>query len=951
MPLSVSGDLNVLQARLEGHFATLSSARKQRSLPVFAFEHGLDADELLNLPVQLKAALSAGGYRLFKHWLVWVVYATEQGYDYDGDEYWHTFEKRMPLWDRGWRPSLRSWFGKFHKTYGGMLPVGRWANFFSIIAWPITHALLPRDLQGQLARALYGLRYQLVSRLDQSPSEVGRYVARMARGGSSRFDNFLEQEELVGRIVLGLLDHRTVEADGAILPDALARIVRDLEKARNARQWLHDTRKAVEVARIRGAARPSQTDASVVRRGDPTPDLRRPTIRPALSLRRTGANEWTPVVELPSFNAVADLSPELGEFLKRTRCSIAGSAGVRPPGWLLNGSQMRVLDTWPPADAPVLSFATANAAMDHLLSSEGRISPGPHWLFRTGSDGRAVEVLGRLVRPGQSYILVARADLPSLSTASPTRILCRGAVAIRLEIPAALTAANAEELKAAGLSIAQTIRVWPVGLAARGWDGEGATEWLETECPCFAIQHDHPVAEYELRLGAGPALKVTAQAAGVPTFVRLQPLPAGNHVLSISVAKEAAQRAASSTPVEGMISLAVRPPVPWVRGSIGHSGFIATSEPPEPTLDEFWEGLAQLSVMGPAGRQVTVCVELLDGSGGRMAMEQVGQLTLPLGPGAWRAAFEVFARREKDPWGYLGASSGRILIDGEELGVVRIPLHRDVSPVRWIWRTTNKTTLLRLIDDHDGDAPVRVSFHSFERPLEQELIDAAAIGRGIEPVAPGGLFVARASDHEVSLVVGMRKVDGFGGLLVEPKFANVPRTRKQALAIVQAIVSWSDARLAGALAMERRARVVARLKEHLYETMCGPNWANAERGLRLGSPSEVAVEALLKCFENKRVFALVLARDAAKYARLPDHVRQREFSCLAHRYAVAPGVLSKPALDLTAVLDGKSRPSATELAGMIDHLWDHPALSAGARIIQLLGQQGAAQPSAAGARA
>ncbi|RMB51380.1 hypothetical protein C8J44_3643 [Sphingomonas sp. PP-CE-3A-406] len=930
-------NLNALQARLEVHFATLASARKDRSLAVFAFEHGLDSDELSKLPGFLKAALGTGGYQLSKHWLVWIVYATEQGYDYDGDEYWHTFERRMPMWDRGWRPSLRAWFGKFHKTYCGLLPMGRWANFFSIIAWPITHALLPKDLQGQLARALYGLRYQLVSRLDQSPLEVGRYVARMTRGGSSRFDNFLEQEELVGRIVLGLLDQRTAEADGAILPQALARIVRDLEKARNARQWLHDTRKAVEVARMRGAARPAHADASVVRRADATPQLRRPTIRPALSLRRTGADEWTPVVELPSFHAVADLSPELGEFLKRTRCSVAGSPGVRPPGWLLNGSQMRVLDTWPPADAPVLSFATANAAMDHLLSSEGRISSGPYWLFRTGSDGRAVEVLGRLVRPGQSYVLVARADLPSLSTASPTRILCKGAAAIRIEIPAALTVAHAEELKKAGLSVAQTIRVWPVGLAARGWDGEGATEWLETECPCFAIQHDHPVAEYELRLGAGPALKVAAQAIGIPTFVRLQPMPAGNHVLSISVAKDAAADAAG-TPVEGVISLAVRPPAPWVSGSIGHSGLIATSEPAEPTLDEFWEGLAQVSVLGPAGRQVTVCVELLDGSGGRIAVEQVGQLTLPLGQGAWRTAFETFERREKEPWGYLGASSGRILVDGEELGTVLIPLHRDVSPVRWIWRATNKTTLLRLIDDHDGDAPVRVSFHSFAKPLEEEHLDAEAIGTGVEPLAPGGLFVARFGDHRVSLVVGMRKVDGFGGLLVEPHFARVPRSKELALAIVHAIFSWSDARVAGALATERRARVVARLKEHFFEVMCGPNWANAERGLRMGLPVEAAVEALLQCFEKKRVFALVLARDAGKFARLADHVRQREFASLAHRYSVAPGVASKPALDLLAVLDGESRPAEAELIAIIDHLWDHQALTAGARIIQLLGR-------------
>lgn len=943
----MADDLNAVQARLELHFAKLANMRKGRSLPIFAFEHGLDIAELPGITLMLKAALKTEGYRLSKHWLIWIVYATEQGYDYDGDEYWNTFERRMPLWDRSWRPSLRSWFGKFHKTYGGLRPVGRWAKFFSIIAWPITHALLPKDLQGQLARALYDLRYQLVSRLDQSSLEVGRYVSRMSRGRSSRFDNFLEQEELVGRIVLGLLDQQIVETDSAIVPQALARIVRDLEQARNARQWLHDTRKAVEVAKLRGAARPSPSNAPIVDRGNASPPLRYPTIKPALSLRRTGLDEWTPIVEIPSFHAVADLSPELGEFLKRTRCSVAGSSGVRPPGWLLNGSQMRVLETWPSPDAPLLSFATTNAAMDHLLSSEGRISPGPYWLFQSRSDGRAVEVLGKLVRPGQSYIIVARTDLPSLSNASQTQILCRGAQAIRIEIPAVLTTAHSEELKKAGLSIAQTIRVWPVGLAARAWDGEGATEWLETECPCFAIQHDHSVAEYELRLGAGPTMKVAAQAAGVPTFVRLQPQPAGNHVLSVSVVREAARGAVLQTPIEGVISLAVRPPSPWISGSIGHSGLIATSEPLEPTLDEFWEGLAQISVMGPAGRQVTICVELLDGSGEPIAMEHVGQLTLPLQQGAWRTAFEVFKRREKDPWSYLGACSGRILVDGEDLGVVRIPLHRDVSPVRWVWRTTNKTTLFRLVDDHDGEAPVQVSFYSFAKPLNEIPLDAEAIGRGIEPTAPGGLFTARYGDHEVSLVIGMRKVDSFKDLLVEPQFATVNHSREQALAVVQAIISWSDARLAGALAVERRARVVARLKEHLYGVLCGPNWSNAERCLRVGDYSVDAVEALFQCFDKKRGFALVLARDAVKYTRLVDHARQHEFALLAQRYGVAPGVVSKSALDLSAVVDGKLRLSEAQLVAIIEHIWDYPALSAGARILQLFGQQGVDHPASA----
>lgn len=946
----MSADLDTIQTKLANHFAALAEARSDRGLPVFAFEHGLRNDELLAISIMLKAALETP-YRLAKHWLVWVVYATEQGYDYDGDEYWHTFERRMPLWDRGWRPSLRSWFGKFQKTYGGLTPVGRWANFFSIIAWPITHAMLPKDLQGQLARVLYGLRYHIIARLDQSPADVGRYLAQMARGGSSRFDNFLEQEELVGRIVLGLLDHRTTARDGAILPEALARIVGDLEKARNARQWLQDTRKAVESARMRGVARNAPGHIASALTVGSAQFERRPSIRPFLLLRRTAVDEWTPLVELPSLQQVAALSPELSSFLCRTRCSIAGSGGLRPPGWLLDSAQRRVLDAWPPTDQPVLQFQDPNPKMDHLLASEGHISQGPHWLFRVSSDGEATEIIGHMVRPGKSYVLVFQSDLPNISFATPTSLRCRGAQAIRFEVPQALSAEQIGELKAAGLTVAHTIKVWPVGLAARGWDGEGTTEWLETECPCFAISHDHPVAEYELRLGAGPGITVAAQQGGSPTFIKLDSLPAGNHVLSVRVVRDPAPDG-TPHPVEGWISLSVRPPNPWVSGTIGHSGLIASSEPPEPTLDEFWEGLSQLDILGPAGRQVSVCVELLDGSGSRIAIELVANLTLPLGPDTWRTAFAAFERREKDPWDYLAASSGRILVDGEELGTVRIPLQRDASPVRWVWRSTSKSTQLRLVDDHGGEAPVCVSFRSFVKPLEEVPIKTEDAEAGIEPSTPGGLFIASYGEVLVPLVVGVRKVDGgLGGLLVEPDLSAVRRTRDDALAILRAIIAWSDTRHAGALASERCGRVLSRLKECLHYVMCGANWAHAEVALREGSSKDAAVNAMLDCFEKRRVFALVLTRDAVKYARMPKHVRIREFAALAHRYAIAPGVTSKPALDLSEVLDGGLRPSESELKLMIGHLWDHPVLTAGARIIQLLGAAEASVPSTAGAAA
>src|ERR1700691_1731478 len=155
MPMS----LEEWQKRLDGHFTRLARSRLASDLPIFALEHDLTAAEFREVSTLLRERLSLG-LRLESHWLLWVVYATEMGYDYDGDEYWHSFEDRTPRWrDRGSRNQLCDWFTKFRATYHGVKPTGPWAEWFRFIAWPITHAILPKYLQLQFARALYNLRY------------------------------------------------------------------------------------------------------------------------------------------------------------------------------------------------------------------------------------------------------------------------------------------------------------------------------------------------------------------------------------------------------------------------------------------------------------------------------------------------------------------------------------------------------------------------------------------------------------------------------------------------------------------------------------------------------------------------------------------------------------------------------------------------------------------------
>ncbi|MEA2829338.1 MAG: hypothetical protein QOF22_86, partial [Bradyrhizobium sp.] len=712
-------DLNFWQERLGGHFATLAVGRREHDLPVFALEHGLDQNELAHITTLLHTRLR-GDQRLGDHWLVWVIYASEQGYDYDGAEYWTTFETRTPHWTlRADRRQLRGWFSKFHKLFNGLKPTGPWADWFSIIAWPITHAILPKDLQYQLARALYVLRYQLSARINDQPAEIGRYVASCSYDASSRFRNFLEQEEIAGRIVLALLDGRTDEVQQSIHPLTLMRIVEDLQRARNAREWLRDARHVVDSDRMKGSFR-STGSGRPLDPVKPGPHVEKPSgiaIRPSLILRRTGAGEWAATLELPSLRGVGDLTPELNEFLRKTRCSIAGCVGSLPAGWLMSGDQRRVLSSWPDIDRPVVKFERSNASLDHLLQNDGRITAGPLWVFRVGSDGLAYEIVGRLVRPGRNYVLVSREPMTIPTFGEPCSIKCDGVVAHQLALPSHLSADQLAELRLLGIAVAQTVRIWPAGLAARNWDGEGFTEWLDGESPCFGLDHNHLITLFEVKLDGGPTLDVPTSPTGGTVFIKLPPLPIGTHSLFVRAKyADACTPHVDQVPIEGFVSLVVRTPRPWVGGTAGHTGLIVTVDPAEPSLDQFWEGEVRPQVLGPANYLINISVELLDGAGDKLCTEPVASLNLPMTDEGWERAFAAFLRKGLDPWAYLAASSGNLLVESDELGIYRVPLCRDVAPVRWVWHKSNRATALRLIDDHEGDESLSVSFYAFAQP-------------------------------------------------------------------------------------------------------------------------------------------------------------------------------------------------------------------------------------------
>ena len=217
---------------------------------------------------------------------------------------------------------------------------------------------------------------------------------------------------------------------------------------------------------------------------------------PSLMLRRSGASTWSAIVDIPSFAAIAAFSLELRAFLAGTRCKIAGTGDTwLPKGWLLASARRRVLKSRPGAGAPLVRFEVPNEMLDHSVASETRLSAGPVWLCRIGRDGLAHEIAGRIIRPGRKYILLSEAAelLSRHPFLTACDVDCDGVSAAVLTMPETVPNDLSSGLEQLGLHVARTVRIWPAGLSSRGWDGEGYSEWLTTEEPCFGIVHDHPV--------------------------------------------------------------------------------------------------------------------------------------------------------------------------------------------------------------------------------------------------------------------------------------------------------------------------------------------------------------------------------------------------------------------------------------------------------------------------
>jgi hypothetical protein len=921
----------------------LAATRNTTDFPLFALEHDLNSDELRDITRLLHSSLNSG-QRLGPNWLVWAIYATELGYDYDGDEYWQTFADRTPQWRALGEPSqIRSWFAKFQSKFHGVEPTGTWAEWFSIIALPITHAILPQYLQLQLARTLYGLRYQLAGLESFEAAAIGKLLSRATWDASSRIGIFLQQEELVGRIVLALLKSNTGNRPGPIFEPTMQRIAADLGRVQSAREWLKETRKVVAdrfagVGRIRPQFASGSTRAVAGEVISQKPLA--PSIRPVVTLRSSGPARWSATVELSGFLQLSRSNADLRVFLHTARCQIK-SAGTTwlPGGWILVEPQRRVLKTWPNPKDPLIIFEKPNAQLDQLLQSECRRSQGRLWVFRIGRDGIAHEIASRIIRCDQQYVVVSEialaVDLPCLA---PCQAAFDGATMYRLSMPDRISNEDISKLDRLGLHVARVVRIWPAVFVSRGWDGEGHSEWLTTENPYFGIVHDHPAESYGLRLDDGPEIVIGAKAPNVPTFVRLAQLSAGRHILAVAVKRPIPLNPAhAARDAEGIVALDIREPQPWVPGATLHAGMAVTFDPHDATLDEFWNEEVELSIFGPPGHSIHVSVVLFRANGDPTLKAQIGPFGLPLAQAVWSQKLRDFVKSEANTWAYLEASSAELTIRGEELGEYRIQLERLVNPIRWVCRRLRDEINLRLIDETGSDGAIVAQLFSFESPGIVQDIDVAAVIAGVDIRPPGGLYFAQNGERSDAIVVSSPHIEGgLQGLAFHTDLSRMDIAALNTKQILHRLEQWMKSRMVGPLAGLRRDRAVRGLCQSLYARLCGDRWGNAEAAFLAEPNSPSALNDIVASVDRLPGYAIVLQRD---FEKLEHDVaeRTRWFTAISAQFHVCA---DKRLVDFALQLAGQPHQLVAmdghQLDGLLREMSDRTVLLRGARLLALL---------------
>ncbi len=812
------------QLLLEQHFTGLAAIRKTHNRPVYALEHGLELSTIAELRWAASIELQKVG-PLDQNWLVWTTLAAEAGYGYEGEEYWPALEHIPSEWrnnnNRTW---LRRRFKRFGDRFGGPVPVGRWAEQFSIISWPIANAILPRYLQAHFARHLYDLRFELSEIANAQTERLGRVLLDRYDGGSSRFSDFLQQTELTTQIVLALREEDIGESTARISSSLLERIVGDLEGRRESRDFLRAARKVISTRRASVSPGLRLAVPNVAATTGGTQIIAGPRLA-----ARVGDQGAILGLIFPDVTAALQRARIPQSALATARMQMAGSNQALEPalGLLTFSGRDRQLEALPPAGNPIITLEGASSGLVHVLAPLLSIPEQRAWVLRRQLDGLYREVVGGHVRATQSYLILARssfaADLLARTALKPIPIRASGAVAYTLEIGERLIETQRASLAELGIGSVNGIRVEPVGLAPSLSEQSSIPTWFSTEAVSLRVVADFELGGFAVCIDGGPFTALHDENSEL--LVTLDELALGQHQISVrALAKRSDLR--SATGEIATFDFLVAPPQPWQEAMRSRAGFRMLALPSDAKLEEILVGRATIRIAGPVARSIQWSLETYDAYG-HLAATGEGGSTRVGAPDAAVAA--IMARlRQSHSEAIDRAHRVDVVASLGELGRQAIKFPHQVEPLRWVYDPSRR--LARLVDETAHEAPVTVRCYGLANPLERNIIDTEAALAGLPITPPGALLIADYRSKHYGVFVSAPiadKLNSLSDLGLSQSFAIAKPDSEALFLLIASLFRWRRARPLGHLAIVRQAITVTRINEELTIRACGRDFATA----------------------------------------------------------------------------------------------------------------------------
>lgn len=809
--------LQYFHETLDTHFGDLRDARatlEPRS-PVFAMEHDLSQEDLELLKGAVREAIKNDYLACYQAmWLPFVVYAAEMGYGYVGDEYWTTFSSLTPRWTSQERSTIRDWFVRFHAQFGGARPTGAWANRFTIIAWPITHAVLPTYLQRHLAQLLFEFSGALTSDLLDDPEALGVRLARRASNYTERFRIFCQNTTLVGQVAVALLSGEN-EPTPYLSASTLARIVDGLSEESQARHWLKSARASAR--RVRGFRSGERAPAAATT----SKSLPRAT-DPRLFLRHD--ESWNAFAELPDLTVLGADRQDVYSQLRTSRATVNGGARPIPPSGLLYPGQEVRFTRWPRQGQPFLQLDRGDEATNRILGAQCTITKGPWWLFRRQGPGLAVEVKGKFVRPGHRYVLIGAETLgaPAVPRCAETVIGASGVKAYEFQVPPQLSESDEAALLTAGLSVISHVAIRPVGIVASAWDGEGEVEWLAGEPAMLGIRSDLVPRRARVVI-AGIVYFLEWTAGEAELLFKLEGLSVGAHEFSVALLGDGDRQLAS-----GSLVVTIRDPQVRPEGAATGEGIRLLASPHRPTMAELWDERAVITVDGPTCTEADLRVTLLDDRGRSLANLR-RSVRLPLEENDWRLVAKSVRTDQRFADAYDSSESCVVSVVRDGIGFATLTCERGFQPLRWRFaRDHDGQVRATLIDRTDGGTTT-LDFYDVEAPLtavRKEPADALIVP------PRGGLAVATAGDAVASAILPTNPNAMLRMPTARPVVTTTSNSPREVLRLAEGHQRWRAAELpADAFAAYQQQFVGDAIARAIGTLIGGSHWAAIERKL------------------------------------------------------------------------------------------------------------------------